>query len=169
MNDVQNIVYTTCGTLIAGIILLVVTELLKVLVITPIQKTREQMQVTLSRVDFYSNRLTNFFSATPTGHELETILSITKGLREAATDLNSNYTLVPMKRLLSSINILPSQERIDVAFKGLMYLHNSILYEGKRDYILNLIEINSNHIDRIRAALTGEPIPDYVKPKQVRR
>lgn len=166
MSDMENIFFTACATLTGGVVLLVLTELLKVLVIAPAQKTREQIQVVLSRVDFYSNKLTNFFSAEPNEHEIDVIKSITKDLREAATDLKSNYTLVPMKKFLSLIKVLPNRERIEVAFTGLIYLHNSILYEGRRDYIVNLIEMNGNQIDRIHAALTNKNIPERLKPEQ---
>ena len=169
MSDVEKIFFTACATLIGGVVLLVMTELLKVLVIAPAQKTREQIQIVLSRVDFYSNKLTNFFSAEPTEHEIDVIKSITKDLREAATDLKSNYTLAPMKKFLSLIKVLPNQERIDVAFTGLIYLHNSILYEGKRDYIVNLIEMNDNQINRIHAALTDKNVPERLKPEQARK
>ncbi len=163
------VLLTACATLIGGVILLITTELLKVIVISPAQNTRGQIQVVLSRIDFYSNKLTNFFSAEPTEHEINIIKSITKDLREAATDLKSNYTLVPMKRFLSFIRVLPSQERIDVAFHGLIYLHNSILYEGRRDYIVNLIDMNDNQIDRIHAALTGKTIPIKLTPQSQRK
>lgn len=169
MSDIEIILFTACATLTGGVILLVMTELLKVIVISPAQKTRGQIQVVLSRIDFYSNKLTNFFSAEPTEHEIDVIKSITKDLREAATDLKSNYTLVPMKKFLSLIKVLPSQGRIDVAFTGLIYLHNSILYEGRRDYIINLIEMNHNQIDRIHAALTGKDIPKKLAPEERRR
>lgn len=167
MGDVERIFFTACTTLIGGIFLLVITELLKILVIVPAQKTHAQIQVVLSRVDFYSNKLTNFFSAEPTEHEMDVIKSIIKDLREAATDLKSNYTLVPMKKFLSVINVLPSQERIDVAFTGLIYLHNSIMYEGRREHILNLIEMNDNQINRIHAALTDKKVPEKLKPEQL--
>jgi hypothetical protein len=169
MSDLESILLTACVTLIGGVILLVVAELLKVLVILPAQKTREHIQVVLSRVDFYSNKLTNFFSAEPTEHEIDVIKSITKDLREAATDLRSNYTLVPMKKFLSLIKVLPSPERISVAFTGLIYLHNSILYEDRRDYIINLIEMNDNQINRIHAALTGKNIPKKLALEEQRR
>ena len=164
MSDVEKILFTACATLIGGVVLLVMTELLKVFVIAPAQKTREQIQIVLSRVDFYSNKLTNFFSAEPTEQEIDVIKSITKDLREAATDLKSNYTLVPMKKFLSLIKVLPNQERIDVAFTGLIYLHNSILYEGRRDYIANLVEMNDNEINRIHAALTDKSVPERLNP-----
>lgn len=169
MGDMENIILTACATLIGGVILLIVSELFKVLVIVPAQKTREQIQVVLSQVVFYSNKLTNFFSAKPTEHEIDMIKSITQDLRKAATDLQSKYTLVYMKKLLVRLKILSSQERIEIAFTGLIYLHNSILYEGRRDYITNLIEMNDNEIERIQAALTGEVVPERLKPKEARR
>lgn len=125
---------------------MIVSELFKVLVIVPTQKTREQIQVVLSQVDFYSNRLTNFFSAEPTEHEIDIIKSITQDLRKAATDLQSKYELVYMKKPLALLKILPSQ-----------------------DYIVNLIEINDNEIERVKTALTGEAIPGKLKPEEQRR
>ena len=169
MSDIENIILTACATLIGGILLLIVSELFKVLVIVPVQKTREQIQVVLSQIDFYSNRLTNFFSAEPTEHEIDIIKSITQDLRKAATDLQSKYELVYMKKPLVLLKILPSQEQIEVAFTGLMFLYSSILYEGWRDYIVNLIEMNENRIERVKAALTGKAIPEELKPEEQRR
>ena len=154
------IIYTSLATLLGGVILLVVSELIKVMIIFPVQKTKEQTQIALSRVDFHSNYLTNFFPAEPSDEVLAVIRSIKKDLREAATSLKSVYTTVPMKRLQSFLRIMPSQERIELAVSGLIYLHNSILFEDKRDYIANSIQININWISRIRAALTGNTIPE---------
>jgi hypothetical protein len=169
MSDTKIILLSACATLFGGVILLIVTELLKVMIISPAQRTREQIQAVLSRIDFYCAELTNFFPAEPSEHEIDEIKSIKKDFREAATDLKSNYTLVPVKRFLSFLRVLPSHERIDVAFTGLIYLHNSILYEGRRAYITNLIEMNDNQIDRIHAALTGKDIPERLKPLELRR
>lgn len=169
VNSVESIILTACITLVGGVILLVIGELLKILVIIPIQKTREHIQIALSRVIFYSNRLTNYFPAKPSRREMDIIDSVTDDLRKTATNLMSNYTLVPMKRALSWIRVIPSQERIETAYQGLIYLHNSILFEGKRDYIENLIEINGNEIDRIQSALTNKKIPTRLKPIQRRK
>ena len=169
MSDLEKIILTACATLIGGVLLLIVSELFKVLVIVPTQKTREQIQVVLSQIVFYSNRLTNPFSAKPTEHEIDIIKSITQDLRKAATDLQSKYELVYMKKPLALLKILPSQERIKVAFTGLIYLHNSILYKGRRDYISNLIEMNDNEIERVKTALAGEAIPGKLKPEEQRR
>ena len=165
MSDIGNIILTAYVTLIGGVLPLIV----KILVITPAQKTREQIQVALSRVDFHSNRLTNFFPAEPTKDEIEIIDSIIQDLRKAATDLQAKYELVCMKKPLVLFKILPSQERIETARTGLMYLQNSILYEGRRDYITNLIEMNDREIERVKAALTGKVIPDRLKPEEQRR
>lgn len=169
MSDIEKIILTACATLIGGVLLLIVSELFKVLVIVPAQKTREQIQVVLSQAVFYSNRLTNFFSAEPTKHEIDIIKSITQDLRKAATDLQSKYELVYMKKPLVLFKVLPSQERIKDACDGLIYLQNSILYEGRRDYIVNLIDMNNREIERVRAALTGKTIPERLKPEERRR
>ena len=166
MSDFENIIYTACATILGGVILLAITELVKVIIISPVQKTKEQIQVVLSRVDFYCNSLTNFFSAEPDEEEKVLIGSIKKDLRMAATDLRSKYTMVPFKKFLSWMRFLPSQDRVDIAFSSLIYLHNSILYEGRREYIINLIEMNDNRIEVIHAALTGGNVPVVLAAEQ---
>lgn len=166
MSDFEMVICTALAALIGGVILLVMSELIKVIIIFPVQKTKEKIQITLSKVDFHCNYLTNFFSKEPSDEELAVIKSIRKDLREASTDLNSAYTTVPMKKLLSLVNILPDQERTELAVDGLIYLHNSILYEGRRDYIDNSIQMNINWISRIRAALSGKDIPEAVPLKE---
>lgn len=166
MSDIEKIILTACATLIGGVILLILAELLKSFIMSPIQKLKEQAQIVLSKIDFHSNMLTNFFSATPSKDELSNIRTIRRDLREAATELKSKYKMIPFKRFMHFLRFIPSNERIDVAYRGLIYLHNSILYKGDRDYIVNLIDMNHNQIERIRAALTNTQIPEQLKPKE---
>lgn len=166
MSEAEKILYTACATLIGGIFLLILTEIIKSFVMIPVLKTREQIQESLSKVDFHRNLLTYSFSANPDEEERSIIRTIKKDLREAATELNSRYTMVPFKKTLAKMKFVPSPEEIQVAYSGLIYLHNSILYEGKREHIDNLIEMNDNQIDRIHAALTRKKIPTNVKPKE---
>lgn len=166
MSDIENIVFTACLTLIGGVILLILSELIKITLIYPVHKTREQIQVVMSKVDFYSNRLTNFFPAKPSEFEENIINSIRNDLRESATELRARYTMVPLKRCIAMVRLLPSEDRIETASRSLIFLHNSILYEDRRKHVLNEIEINHNKIDTIHAALTGEPIPEEIDPKE---
>lgn len=166
MSEVEKIIYTSCATLIGGVILLILTKLVDSFITSPTQKLKEQVQVAMSKVDFHCNMLTNYFSATPSEDELIIIRMIKKDLREAATDLKSKYTMIPFKSFLSILKLVPSANEIDVAYRGLIYLHNSILYEGRRDFVTNEIDMNQNQIDRIHAALTRSKIPHNVKPKE---
>lgn len=166
MGEVEKIILTACTTLAGGVILLVLTELVKSFIMSPVQDLKKQVQIVLSKVDFHCNMLTNYFSAKPSDDELVNIRTIKKDLREAATDLKSKYTMVPYKNLLSVLGFVPRPGEIDVAYGGLIYLHNSILYEGRREYIVNLIEMNDNRIDRIHAALTGKTLPKELTAEQ---
>ena len=169
MGEVEKIILTACATLAGGVILLVLTELVKSFIMSPVQDLKKQVQVVLSKVDFHCNMLTNYFSAKPSDDELVNIRTIKKDLREAATDLKSKYTMIPYKKILSDLRFIPSLEEIDVAYGGLIYLHNSILYEGRRDFVINTIEMNHNRIDRIHGALTHSEIPPIVNPKEKTR
>ena len=136
MNNIENIFFTASLTLVGGVILLVMTEILKTMLIAPIQKTREQIQVVLSKVDLHCNMLTNFFSKNPDDDEKMVIKSIRRDLRESATNLKSNYTMLSLKNLLSWMKILPSQDHVDVAYSSLIYLHNSILTKADATTLL---------------------------------
>lgn len=166
MSDIEIIIYTACATLIGGVILLILTELIKSFVVSPVQKVREQIPTVLSRLDFHCNMLTNYFPTEPSDEEWATVKAIKKDLREAATDLNSLYKMVPFKKVLSLVKFVPGSNEIGIAYSGLIYLHNSILFEGRRDYIINQIDMNKNQIDRIQAALTHGKIPSLIKLKE---
>ena len=152
MTQLETIVLTAGLTLIGGVVILILGELFKTLVIIPLQKYREQVQVVLDRVDFYSNYLTNYFSAKPTAREQEVIDNIRADLRSGATQLSSKYASIALGRLLVHLRLLRPKAKIQTAYGSLMYLHNSILYEGKGSSHQNPTE-NLKHIEAIQRAL----------------
>lgn len=168
MSDTEKIIWTSVLTLAGGVVLFVLSELLKILVITPIHKLREQIQEALAKLDFHCNMLTNYFSSEPSETEKLTIRKIKKDLRFSATQLKSKYSVIPCKKLFARIGLIPSAENINIAYHGLIYLHNSILYEGQRSYVVNEIELNNNEIERIKAALSGLKVPDHISPIETR-
>lgn len=72
--------------------------------------------------------------------------------------------MIPFKKFFAILKLIPQKDSVDIAYGSLIFLHNSILYEGRREYVTNNIEINQNNIDRIHAALTNDTIPPSVKP-----
>ncbi len=153
-------------TLVGGMLLFIISEFIRVAVIVPVQNLKEQLQTALERVDFYSNRLTNYFPAKPSREEIELINQIKGDLRAAATRLRSKYSVISMKRLAIRLNFIPDATNIDIAYSGLIYLHNSILLSSRRDFVINEIEMNHNHIERIQAALSGNEVPAIVEPRE---
>lgn len=166
MSDMATIVITAAATLIGGMVLFIASEFVRVTIIIPSQNLRDQIQFALSRIDFHSNMLTNFFPAEPTEEEWRTILEIKKDLRTAATELKSKYAVIGWKPFLSLLSFIPKRGNIQIAYQGLIYLHNSILYSGRRDIVINEIEMNHNQIERVQAALQGAKVPAIVSPRE---
>lgn len=166
MSDAEKIILTAAVTLIGGMVLFIISEYIRVFILVPVQKLNEQIQIAIGKVDFHCNMLTNYFPKEPSEEERKTIHEIKKDLRSAATQLNSKYSVISWKKHLIRLKLIPSAENIDIAYSGLIYLHNSILYSGRRDFVINEIEMNDNQIDRIQAALKNQPIPKRIAPKE---
>jgi len=133
-------------------ILFIISELLRVTVINPLQKYKEETQNTISNLDFYSNRLTNHFSDEPSKDEREIIRQIRQELRKSATQLNTKYSAISFRRLFIFLGIIPSASNIEKVYGNLMSLHNSILFESQVDEYNNT-QINREHMDEIKALL----------------
>lgn len=153
MTQLQSIFLTAALTLLGGTIILILGEFTKVLVILPLQKFKEQIQLTLDRVDFYSNRICNHFPAKPSDKEKALISQMENDLRSAATQLSSKYAVISLKKLLVAVHVLPSGTCINDAYTALIYLHNSTLYTSTVDEHNNT-RANSSKIDIVKAALT---------------
>ncbi|HEU5004498.1 MAG TPA: hypothetical protein VFT49_00215 [Candidatus Saccharimonadales bacterium] len=152
MADWVKIVLTAAVTLIGGTILFGVSEVVKVLVLAPLQKFKAHVQLTLDRIDFYANRITNPFSENPTDDERRLMAQIQADLRSAATGLSSTYVTISLRKVLIKLKIIPKQEAITKAYGALMYLSNSLLVRGHMDEADNP---RNNHakIEEIKAAL----------------
>ena len=107
MSDLMQIFLTAALTLLGGTLLFIVGEFTKVLVVIPLQKYKEHVQTTLDRVDFYANRITNFFPEKPSDEEWDLIGQISTDLRSAATQLRSKYVVISMRGLLIKMKLIP--------------------------------------------------------------
>lgn len=147
------IILTAALTLVGGIILLLIGEFTKTLIILPLQKFREQVQLILDRIDFYANKLTNHYPEEPSPVQQNEILTMNNDLRSAATQLRSKYQTISCRRILVKIRYIPSIEQIEKAYSALLYLHNSTLYAGQVDKHSNSA-INHDKIEEIKNNLT---------------
>lgn len=153
MSDLLQIVLTTAFTLIGGTLLFVFGEFVKVLVVVPLQKYKEQVQLTLDRVDFYANQVTNYFSEKPDDEEWALIKQISTELRSGATQLKSKYVVISMKKLLIKMRFIPTAENLQEAYGSLMFLSNSIPRKGRYEGEKDIIMLNHDAMEKVKAAL----------------
>lgn len=155
MSDALQIALTAALTLIGGIILFIFGEFAKVLIVQPLQKYNEQVQLIRDRLDFYANRVTNYFSEEPNEEEWKLIQQINGDFRSAATQLSSKYAGIARRKLLIKLKIIPPPEKIDEAYRHLMLLSNNLPRRGRheRDAEHDPIMINHDAIDKVKAAL----------------
>ena len=85
MSDLLQIFLTAALTILGGIVLFIFGEFAKVLIVQPLQKYTEQVQLIRDRLDFYANRVTNYFSEEPNDEEWKLIQQINADFRSVAT------------------------------------------------------------------------------------
>lgn len=156
MTGIEQAAWTAAFTLLGGTLLFIFGEFAKVLIIVPLQKYKEHVQVTLDRVEFYSNQLTNFFSDKPDKKELERMGQISADLRSAATQLKSKYTVISFKKFLTILRIIPSKKQLGEACGCLIFLSNNLPQAGRlrnRDPKHDQITHNDARIEEIKKLL----------------
>jgi hypothetical protein len=157
MTNWETITLTAAVTLIGGTILFGISEFIKVLVLVPLQRFREHVQLVLDRTDFYANRITNYFPTNPSDRDKQLMEQITADFRSAATGLSSTYVSISFHKTLVKFHIIPSPEKIHKAYGALMYLSNSILIRGQ-DNEVDTPTNNNKQIEIIKVALTPSNI-----------
>lgn len=113
-------------TLLGGVLIFIFGEFARVLTVVPLQKYREHVQATLSQVAYYSNQITSPFSNRPDKEELERMQKISADLRSAATQLESKYAIISLKKLLATGRLIPSKKQLDEACRCLILLSNNL-------------------------------------------
>lgn len=154
MTNWETITLTAAVTLIGGTFLFGISEFVKVLVLLPLQKYREQVQIVLDRVDFYTNRITNYFPPNPSKEELQLMAQITADFRSAATGLNSTYVCISLRKPLIRLGVIPTSKKVQDAYGALMYLSNSVLIRSAADGVDTPTE-NHKMVDRVKSALVA--------------
>ena len=151
----MQIIITAAVTLIGGVLLFIFGEFARVLVVLPLQKYNEQVQLIRDRLDFYANRVTNYFSEKPDDEEWKLIQQISADFRSGATQLGSKYAGISWRKLLIKVRIIPKPEKIEEAYRYLMLLSNNLPRKGrdKVDSKHDPIMINHDAIEKVKAAL----------------
>lgn len=145
MSDLFQITLTATFTILGGIVLFIFGEFVKVLVVSPLQKYLEQVQLIRDRLDFYSNRVTNYFSDKPDEDEWKLIQQINADFRSASTQLGSKYAGITGRNLLIRLKVIPSPENIEEACRGLIFLSNNLPRKGRDDRDPKYDPIMQNH------------------------
>lgn len=147
---------TAAFTLLGGIVLLIASELIKLLIVVPLKKYRDQVEVIIDKLDYHANYITNFFSEDPSPEEKELMQQIRRDFRAAATQLNAVYASISYKKLLIRTRLVPNKEEVRTAFRSLIFISNNLprvsRERGGRDQITQ----NSDAIDKIKESLHRE-------------
>lgn len=151
MSDLLQITLTAAIT----IILFIFREFAKVLIVQPLQKYNEQVQLIRDRLDFYANRVTNYFSEEPNDEERKLVQQINADLRSAATQLSSKYAGIMWRKLLIRVKVTPTPEKIEEAYRNLILLSNNPPRRGRNnwDSEVNPIMVNHDAIEKVKTAL----------------
>ncbi|HSH18272.1 MAG TPA: hypothetical protein VK978_02720 [Candidatus Saccharimonadales bacterium] len=155
MTELLQIVLTAALTIIGGIFLFIFGEFAKVLVVQPLQNYMEHVQLIRDRLDFYSNRVANYFSEKPNEDEWKLIQTINSEFRSAATLLGAKYAGITRRKLLIRLKIIPTPIKIDEAYHGLIFLSNNLPRHGRDDQDAkhNPVMLNHDAINKVINAL----------------
>ncbi len=153
MSDTLKILLTASATLIGGVILFILGEFVRTLVIIPLQKYKEHVEIVLDRLDYYANYYTRVHGKGLGDEQLAEMTSYKSHMRSAASQLQAKYALISSKWLLVKLKIVPPAVNINQAHGALIYLSNSILFEDEVDPHQSASN-NSNKADEVRSALT---------------
>lgn len=155
MPELLQLLLTAAVTLIGGVLLFIFGEFAKVLIVQPLQKYMEHIQLIRDRLDFYSNQVTNYFSEKPDKEEWELIQTINADFRSAATQLGARYAGIAQRGFLIKLRVIPTPQNIHEAYGGLIFLSNNLprRRHDDRDSKHNPIMLNLDAIAKIKEAL----------------
>lgn len=151
--DWLTIVLTAAATLIGGVLLLIITESIRLFVIQPLKSYRDHVELILDRLDYHANLMTNFFSEQPEKEELEKMREIQKDFRSAATQLNAKYASISMKWLLIKFRWIPTKKDKEEVHGKLIFLSNNFPKVSRTHDTNDPIMNNDKAIEFIKSKL----------------
>ncbi|WP_423840408.1 hypothetical protein ONE56_06020 [Vibrio mytili] len=144
-------------TVLSGVLIFVLGQLLLKLLIEPIQELR----TLVSKIAYDLIKLANVF-ANPTDPEEERFTEACKVMREHSSNLHAHFYLVPFYNISCRLFGLPKEEDVLNATKELIRLSN-----GRGGVLSNQGILNSYSIQKIKVSL-GIAIPksEWLEPEQ---
>lgn len=121
MVEFQQAAVTMAFTVLGGVAVFVVGQVLLKVVLEPVQGLRMLIGEVADDLVFHSNVFAN-----PGAHSPEREMESSLVLRQRATQLAARAHLVPHYRVWAYLGIVPSLSNIAIAREGLVYLSNAV-------------------------------------------
>jgi len=119
-------------TVISGVLVFVLGQLLLKLVIEPLQELKKEIALTLDSIVFYEN-----ISSNPGFNSKEEIDKVSSVLRKHASNLKAKLSIIPFYTFWYMLRILPSKENIEIVSSNLIGLSNSLSNSKENSGIAN--------------------------------
>jgi hypothetical protein len=124
MSEVSKIIYTSVVTLIGGVILLVIGQLITRLFIDPLLKLRSIIGDIAFNLIYYANIMGNY-DDTDTAPEKEKLKEAKNSFRKLAAEFKVAAYVLPCYRLFYWMRLIPSEKNILEATPNLTGLSNT--------------------------------------------
>jgi len=132
------------ATVISGVLIFVLGQLLLKLVIEPIQELKKEIALTLDSLIFHKDKISN-----PNANLKKDILEVSSILRKHSSNLEAKSSIIPLYDCWYKLRILPSKKNIKKATNKLIGLSNSL-----SPYNYNSGIENSFQVKEVKIALT---------------
>jgi hypothetical protein len=146
MNDLTKIAVTSCATIVGGVIVFVVGQLLSKFFIEPIHDFRRIIADVGDQLIFHAQVYCN-----PSNDKNPLWDEASYKLRQMSSLLRIKQHVVPCYSFWSKIRIVPTIEKINEAARGLMYLSNSV-YAYNQNGVNQALK-NSEQADTVKQCL----------------
>lgn len=147
MTELQQIVYTSILTIIGGVLIFVIGQIILKFYIDPIQKLDECRGNICDALLFYRNIYLN-----PNSTNKRKMRETSKKIRELATELLAKQNMVRGRHFFEELNFIITKKNIHYAHKALIGLSNSIEEVSPED-VQEAIKINRNREKEIKKGL----------------
>lgn len=121
-------------TIIAGVAIYVLGQIIQNFILKPLQDFNITKVDISHKIKFWSNVLNN-----PDVNREKT-QQATLDMRDLSSNLESRYIIIPFKKSLSFLGLLPNQKNVREAAKQLIFLSNTSIQPGTHSDEHNAIE-----------------------------
>jgi len=147
MSEVFKIILTSSLTIIGGVIVFLLSEIINKFIISPIHEQKKIIGEIADSLIYYANIYTS-----QVGAKQEQLIEASEALRQLATLLRSKTQLIPSYSVFVAMHVVLPIDNINTASRELIGLSNAIFQ--KQDHLANLT--SEDRADRIADALNIE-------------